>query len=332
MKTGKVFYIGLLLHGIVLTTLDVNGQIPKSGIYGTIKLSKDWEDKIYLSSIPSLDKMYTMSNDMIVSYSTIKEDGTFHLDTSFLPKHLNLYRLHISKKNSPPASLIIGGTDENHFFLILNNVSLTSINKLEEELPFHYCTIKGNSETISLQKINKISRLKDSIDLKEIQLKREFIDRSIQEELRFIADTSSSILVSLYALEKSDYESNIGLNYQFYEDYLEKWDSNQSLYFKKFKSHFPNQTSSKPNWIVALIIGLLAGILSTTAIRRLNSSKKLKSLSVQERKVLEKLKQGKTNKEISEELTIGISTVKSHVSNILNKLKLKSRKDILDLY
>ncbi len=41
------------------------------------------------------------------------------------------------------------------------------------------------------------------------------------------------------------------------------------------------------------------------------------------------LQEGKTNKEISEEHNIGVNTVKSHVSSILSKLKLKSRREVM---
>jgi len=53
----------------------------------------------------------------------------------------------------------------------------------------------------------------------------------------------------------------------------------------------------------------------------------IKSLSVQERKIFTLLKDGKSNKEISEEFNIGLSTVKSHVNNIYSKLNIKSRKE-----
>jgi DNA-binding NarL/FixJ family response regulator len=43
------------------------------------------------------------------------------------------------------------------------------------------------------------------------------------------------------------------------------------------------------------------------------------------------LKKGASNKEISEEFNIGISTVKSHVSSILSKMNAKSRKELMRL-
>lgn len=55
-------------------------------------------------------------------------------------------------------------------------------------------------------------------------------------------------------------------------------------------------------------------------------------MSVQERKIFELLQHGKSNKEISEDLYIGISSVKSHLNSICSKLKIKSRKETLILY
>jgi len=39
--------------------------------------------------------------------------------------------------------------------------------------------------------------------------------------------------------------------------------------------------------------------------------------------------QGKSNKEIANELFISLSTVKTHITNIYNKLKVSSRQELL---
>ena len=88
-------------------------KLEDSKIKGTLQLKSIWDNKVYLSLIPSFDKMYTMSNSMIVSIANLDEDGNFEFDTSFLPPENKLYRLHISKKGAPAASLIIGGMEEN---------------------------------------------------------------------------------------------------------------------------------------------------------------------------------------------------------------------------
>jgi DNA-binding NarL/FixJ family response regulator len=55
----------------------------------------------------------------------------------------------------------------------------------------------------------------------------------------------------------------------------------------------------------------------------------MQDLTIQERNIFGLLQQGKSNKEISDELSISLSTVKSHVNNIFSKMNLKSRKEIL---
>ncbi|MDK1096911.1 MAG: response regulator transcription factor, partial [Actinomycetota bacterium] len=56
-----------------------------------------------------------------------------------------------------------------------------------------------------------------------------------------------------------------------------------------------------------------------------HASRKLDRLSLQERKVLDRLAQGKSNKRIAEEMFLSDKTVKNYVSHILTKLEMASR-------
>ncbi len=71
---------------------------------------------------------------------------------------------------------------------------------------------------------------------------------------------------------------------------------------------------------------VLAGKATNIMINNLNrKSPKHSLLTQRELEVLQLLGEGKTNKEISEALFIGIKTVKTHVSNVLSKLELEDR-------
>jgi len=61
----------------------------------------------------------------------------------------------------------------------------------------------------------------------------------------------------------------------------------------------------------------------------LSASDRLGRLTDREREVVVAVGQGKSNAEISEDLFIGATTVKSHVSNILTKLGLRDRAQIV---
>ena len=62
----------------------------------------------------------------------------------------------------------------------------------------------------------------------------------------------------------------------------------------------------------------------------IDTSNLISQLSVQEKRVLDLLKEGKSNKEISQELHIEVSTVKSHLNKIYSQLGVKGRKEIIN--
>ena len=119
-----------LLFLLSLLSFTINGYAQNDSsntssiINGSIILDSTWSPKIYLSHIPSFNKMHTMSKSMIIAETIIDGSGHFEFDTDYLPKEDNLYRIHISKKKSSPASLIIGGNNENHFFIIANSIEI----------------------------------------------------------------------------------------------------------------------------------------------------------------------------------------------------------------
>jgi two-component system response regulator DevR len=63
-----------------------------------------------------------------------------------------------------------------------------------------------------------------------------------------------------------------------------------------------------------------------------NEPDKLATLSAQERRVLALVAEGKTNKEIAEEMELSDKTVKNYLSNIFEKLKINRRSQAAVLY
>ncbi|MFN7251804.1 MAG: response regulator [Anaerobacillus sp.] len=68
--------------------------------------------------------------------------------------------------------------------------------------------------------------------------------------------------------------------------------------------------------------------VASLMFNRMKEKPKHELLTRREREVLMLLGKGKSNKEISDELYIGIKTVKTHVSNILSKLELSDRTQV----
>ncbi|MGB3466335.1 MAG: helix-turn-helix transcriptional regulator [Cyclobacteriaceae bacterium] len=300
-------------------------------IEGKLHLDDSWDTIIYIAYIPTFEDMYTMSNDMIISSATIDSLGNFLLDIGFFPESTHLYRIHLSKKGAGSNSIIIGGKDENHLFLLANRESAITIESTLSHPPFHQVQFLNSAVNHKFQSITELVARVDSLASLSEAAKRQFLNKKLNEELLVIADTVAEPMVSLYAIYRSNYETDIEDRRDFYQSYRNKWADQHDTYFKAFFNKLPKQTKS--NAYVYIILSSILALMLGFGIGRIKFHKKniIKKLSVQEKRVFELLKKGATNQEISEEFNIGISTVKSHVSNILSKLNLKSRKDIIHM-
>ena len=324
----------LLLLSLLISSFTSPGQNETGAhISGSLSLDDSWSSKIYLSYIPTFDDMYAMSNEMIIARTEIDSLGSFMFNIDFLPQGENLYRLHIVKKGDTPATLIIGGKDENHLFLILKRSSNIELESHSSNPPFKNVKFKNSSTNKAFQYLTDMVYNADSIAAESSASKRLLIQNRLQKDLLAFADTSSNLLVSLYAIYKSNFESNYSSNKNFYESYSKKWKNQDNTYFKSFSEQLPNNRkpikTDQLTWIILVLLFSITGFfLGKLYLKR---NRRLEKLSVQERKVYELLQKGATNQEISSQLNIGLSTAKSHVSSIYSKLKVKSRKDILNM-
>lgn len=302
-------------------------------IKGKVNADSTWQRVVYLSIISNFDQLNSMSNQMIIESSKMDETGRFSFETGYLPAENYIYRIHLSKKGDPPASLIIGGKDENHLFLIANNKSNLLIETLNSETLFGNVKIDGFQPARMSREIDEMVLFVDTANFNSTSLKRELMEKALDEKLRQFADTCSFPLVALYALYKTDFESNIDENPGFYNRFLEKWKDEKSSYFEEFRKAIPRENKRQNYSILFGFIGLIVGATLTFFIlkRKPQKSEPAEVLTIQERKIFSLIQSGKSNKEISSELNIEISTVKSHVNNLYSKLKINSRKEILNI-
>ena len=323
-----------LLAAIFLSRI-WSGGIPllaQSGISGSIDMDRSvWTPIAYLSIITDFNEMYTMSYGTIVERSIIDESGSYSFSTAMLPQEDHLYRIHFSKKGDPPASLIIGSREENHFFILANRESNIDIksgrgNNLVNDLSF-----SGYYPNRALLEVNRIADYLDTLDY-GTNVNREFISNAVREELRLYADTCSHPLVSLYALYQSSFESDYTLNPKFYKKYVRKWRKEDSEYFRVFKSQLDMEGTSGSILAILLIVVIIALPVAIFLLRQKAKEGKspISQLTVQERRIFSMLQQGMSNKEIADELGVSLSTVKSHVNNIYSKLNISSRKEVMD--
>ena len=176
-------YLFLLLMVVlnVTTCFSQSNTKNEHTIEGKLQIDSIWAPVVYLSHIPTFNDMNTMSNEMIIAEAQLDSLGTFKFSTKSLPKQDNLFRLHISKKEAPAASLIIGGKEENHLFFIANSNSSIYISNIDSPVLFKAYHIEGYYPNKSFQSINMIIRSNEYSDSNLSSVKREFATKTTQE-------------------------------------------------------------------------------------------------------------------------------------------------------
>lgn len=326
MKSIKLKVLVIILHCFIYP---IHAQ---TGINGKIKLdSSIWSSVAYLAHIPDFRQMNTISSNYIVEKTNISQDGKFYFSTEFLPEQEKLYRIHFSKKGDHPYSLTIGGKEHNHLFLFAQKnseiyIQIDSGKSLINKIFFN-CNKTGNA----MNYINSLLNLRDSLEYYGNSLNSVYINSVINNQLREFADTCSSSLVSLYAIYQSDYLEYKKINTKYYKNFLRKWKSEKSIYFKEFKKEIGFNNHYQKIFLLFIVLIFLIMAYQYYRKKHIQYKNVLKELTIQERNILSKIKEGKSNKEIAEDLAVSLSTVKTHINNIYTKLGIKSRKQIFDL-
>ena len=319
----------LLLCGQIKGFSENVGQIS-----GKLILDDSWERKIYVSYIKTFEKEYAVSNDLIITSAIIDSLGNFKIRLDKLPAEWSFLRLHIVKKGISPNSLVIGSIEENYMFLIAKRDSKIEIYNTESIPIFSNTRIEGADYMKTFDHIKKLSNYPNSIDYENSVIEKEFIQEVVSEKLRIVADTSTNPLISLYALYQTDFQTKYTENPKFYNDYLLKWENEKSPYFKSFRQKFPafyNSSTDKKNVGYIIFLACVVSIIPIGVLIYLKKkTRRVEQLSIQERKIFELIRNGQSNKEISAECNIELTTVKSHISSIYAKLKIKSRKEAMN--
>jgi LPXTG-motif cell wall-anchored protein len=330
----------LVVHLGLCSTL-----IEAANISGRLELDDSWEPVVYLSLINSFDDLNTASYEFLIAKAEIDSLGYFEMNKIEIPADDRLYRLHICKKGDPVPTIIIGSADENFIHFIMKNSDSITILWNKDAPEFHSCLIEGNRANTGLAEVFRLHKdLLSPSAIPSVQ-NRELRRKKVLEDYRNLADTSSFAIIkllSMYMISES-FVSEDQLNFMeevqgklhdldtsspYYQDFKDK------LGFLKFRQK--TTSFSEMSWFLLIGIALIviAGIILFLRSRKTkkhtnNLVELLSQLSVQERRVLDLLKEGKSNKEIAQELHIEVSTVKSHLNKIYSRLGVKSRKEIL---
>ncbi|MDH3649675.1 MAG: LuxR C-terminal-related transcriptional regulator [Saprospiraceae bacterium] len=292
---------------------------------GQLQLDSIWEPKLYASRIEALTDLYRCAPQMIIAEAEIDTMGYFRL---YLPpiEEIQLIRLHVSKKYAPAAMLIIGGPEQNHGFLAVENEEVYQLLKNPNSVQIfsHFFAIDPLNQ--ALRKVEDLVTYWDEIHAtEEDALEQEVARTALVDALYHFSDTTTFLLPKLYALSRA----NMGYNTADVGEKLKTLSNQRSRhpYLEPFQEA-PRGRVSGLGILIGLAVLLIGVYIARNQYQTNTKKRKINLLSPQERKVARLLRDGKSNKEIADVLHVEVSTVKSHIYRIFNKLEIDSRREV----
>ncbi len=350
----KTLHIILLVcSSLTLSALDIKG---------TVELPGDWQPKVFLASLNSPQDFFVASPDFLIAEAFVNPDGSFELTTESVPAEFTFYRLYLVRGDNSSVEFN-SSANRNYFHLLLKRETVVEINARIENNALVVDKLIGSEETESIidfdrQYLQKSTALGGNVT----KAQSDYLTHDLEVFIRDFVEKSSNALVGLYALYHIDAKDTDFLrNSEFYFDfqkrmheefpqtaYTQVYDEllNELVGFRDFVCEMPGvQPKWKDQLLIAqaVVIFLLLVIVTWLLIKARKNSrvnvqkngeqKKLfEGLTQKQLEILRLLSEGKTNKEIAQELFIELSTVKTHINNIYRQLNVTTRKEAANYF
>jgi len=319
----KKWFIGALL-------LCGTGLFAQNAISGYVNLNDTgtWEQKVYLTKW-NLADIQNLKYPKQVVWTSIKEDGYFSFKREHIADKNTIYRLHINR-----IQRIINDTIVNKRHFILSNSDSIRFKKGIGLFSDYENSNLADAEWRKLSafegRLNKI-RNEDSLSSAY----------TVQMPL-YAKDSLQILMVKLIGIKQLEYkkllDQDIAKNPSYYLALLEELkasdlDRSEYLFLEKKLAYLTNKmVEQKYQWsktIILILAMVIVGLLFSVIRLKRKRNHIPVDLSKQEQNIQGLILEGKSNKEIANELFISISTVKTHITNIYGKLKVSNREELL---
>ncbi|SNZ00869.1 response regulator transcription factor [Flagellimonas pacifica] len=312
-----------LFFVVIFLGLQLSAQDAVSG-FVNFDDSKTWKTKIYLSQVP-LSGLDNNKSAIPIAITDIQKNGFFKFDKKHLSDSNKIYRLHVERIRK-----IVNDTVTKNVTFMLSGKDKIQFKKGKSIFGNYSTTNKGD---IEWQKLKAF----------ESSLVSQYLvqDERINPRKGFVKDSLQILMVKLIGIKQLEskqlLDKDISENPSYYLDLLEALkesgiDASEYWFLEKRTAYLTQVTLEKElqksKWLNAFLI--LVVILSGVFVIKFKKGHVPDpKLSKQEQNVKVLILQGKSNKEIANELFISLSTVKTHITNIYSKLNIASRKELL---
>ena len=310
----KTYFLSILM----MLSFFANAQTSVSGFINLDQTSSQ-VSKISLYKINVLPDNQVEEQNLLAT-APIGKDGFFQFDDSLIEEQDQIYKVELEWEVDSPIDLIdfqyfiLSKTDSIYFHKshqLIGNYSNTNIADIEWQKLNEY----RNQANVQ----NFKSYLKDSLQILLVKLIgiKQLDDKALLE--KDIHENQSYYVGLLDELKESDLDPK---EYAYLENKI------ALLHLSEVNQKY--QYSLLWNLLaMILIIGLCVYLFYLRKKISVQSTFPMPQLSKQEQVIKALILEGKTNKEIANQLYISISTVKTHISNLYKKLGVSSRNDLL---
>lgn len=312
-------YLGLFL---VASITNLSSQTSISG-YIDLKKNHPLEQKVFLSKL-DMDHLENLKYGKSVAWARINDDGYFSFDGKYIADKSAVYHLYVREVEKVLKDTISRGSS-----FILSNSDDIKFSPTKSPFTEYTTTNLADKEWKKLREFEtQLLHLQPGKEQESLRLKS------------FAKDSLQILLVKLISIKQLEnkqlLDQDIAKNPEYYLALLEELKGSEmpkeQYRFLERKLAFLTQEAveQKYNWSMALnfILGFLIVALAAILVFRRKEQPIFPELSKQERTIQDLILQGKTNKEIANELFISISTVKTHITNIYGKLKVSNRQEL----
>ncbi len=340
----KAYKLALIM---VCGTLSSYGQYSISGFISTEEESKT----IYLSLL-RFDEESMISGDQVLFTTKTDSSGYFVFEGKLLSKQNKLYRIHTNLNEESVGLQIYGDQNSRnyHNFIFSNadtlyfpkeNRGWFSAFRNTNEADYEFRKMIGYEVNLS-QEYNETQN-EEALR----QVKKSFFD----EFITYCNDSINDPLVKLMGYARiQDNTVNLNQNFSrdpdFYYQVLAELKEHYegTSYYEQFQQEISKLSSVKISqdyhyqrkmnqWLLlAVIVLTLALLLVSWKLRTANkklTNHQLEMLTLQEKKVALMISNGLSNKEISSDLFVSLSTVKTHIRNLYAKMNVSGRKELI---